>query len=94
MRLHPGDTVVEIGCGTGLNFSLLRDAVGAQGKVIGVDITAEMLDRAKRRVARNAWSNVELVHSDAASYEFPEATDGVLSTLAFSASPSVKQRLA
>lgn len=39
LPLCPGDTVVEIGCGTGLNFGLLVDEVGETGRIIGVDMT-------------------------------------------------------
>lgn len=38
LALRPGDTVVEVGCGTGLNFSLLERAVGTCGTIIGVDL--------------------------------------------------------
>jgi len=82
LDLEPGAVVVEIGCGTGLNFGLLRQAVGPEGRIIGVDLTEEMLDKAAARIARNHWSNIELVKSDAAAYEFPKGVDGILSTFA------------
>jgi ubiquinone/menaquinone biosynthesis C-methylase UbiE len=82
LKLEQGDTVVEIGCGTGLNFRLLRDRVGAEGKIIGVDLTAEMLSAAHRRIERNRWTNIELVQSDAGAYAFPEYVDGIISTFA------------
>ncbi len=86
LKLRPGDTVVEIGCGTGLNFSLLQAAIGPAGRLIGVDLTDAMLEQARRRVRAQAWSNVELVHGDAAKYEFPHDVAGVLSTFAISLS--------
>lgn len=49
LRLGPGDTVLDVGCGTGLNFPLLRRAVGASGVIIGVDASPSMLARARRR---------------------------------------------
>jgi ubiquinone/menaquinone biosynthesis C-methylase UbiE len=82
LKLEHGDTVVEIGCGTGLNFRLLRNRVGAEGKIIGVDLTAEMLSAAGRRIERNKWTNIELVQCDAGAYVFPEYVDGVISTFA------------
>lgn len=87
LRLKRGDTVVEIGCGTGLNFGLLEEAVGPEGKVIGVDITGAMLSRAGERKRRNAWRNIELVRCDASEYVFPESVDGILSTFALTLVP-------
>lgn len=77
LALRPGDTVVEIGCGTGLNFPALEQAIGDEGRIIGVDISEAMLDRARRRVRDAGWSNVELVCSSAADYEFPQDVGGI-----------------
>lgn len=87
LNLQPGDTVVEIGCGTGLNFSLLQRAVGEKGKIVGVDLTEAMLEAARQRCERNHWSNVELIQSDAANYDFPVGVNGVISTFALTLSP-------
>ena len=87
LDLKRGDTVVEIGCGTGLNFSGLIDRIGPDGKLIGVDLTAAMLDEAAKRARRNSWTNVELVRQDAATYQFPERLDGILSTFALTLIP-------
>jgi ubiquinone/menaquinone biosynthesis C-methylase UbiE len=87
LNLKPGDTVVEVGCGTGLNFSLLQRVVGAGGTILGVDLTEAMLDAARRRVARKGWANVELVQGDAADYAFPPGSNGILSTFALTLSP-------
>lgn len=80
LALKEGDTVVDLGCGTGLNFSLLQKKVGLRGRIIGVDLTDAMLDEANARVTAHNWSNVELVRSNAASYVFPSCVDGILST--------------
>jgi ubiquinone/menaquinone biosynthesis C-methylase UbiE len=87
LKLERGDTAVEIGCGTGLNFRLLRERVGPEGKIIGVDLTAEMLSEASKRIERYNWSNIELVQSDAAAYDFPDRTDGIISTFAITLIP-------
>jgi ubiquinone/menaquinone biosynthesis C-methylase UbiE len=49
LALSPGDTVVEMGCGTGANLPYLRRRVGPGGRVVGVDLTAELLTRADER---------------------------------------------
>lgn len=82
LNLQRGDTVVDLGCGTGLNFPLLEEAVGPEGHIIGVDLSEAMLEEARQRVRRAGWKNVELVASDAAAYRFPAHVDGILSTLA------------
>jgi demethylmenaquinone methyltransferase/2-methoxy-6-polyprenyl-1,4-benzoquinol methylase len=82
LGLKHGDTVVEIGCGTGLNFSLLEKEIGREGKIVGVDLTDAMLAVAQERVRRNGWSNVELAQSDATSFSFPQGVDGIISTFA------------
>jgi ubiquinone/menaquinone biosynthesis C-methylase UbiE/YHS domain-containing protein len=87
LALLPGDTVVELGCGTGLNFSLLEAAIGPSGRIIGVDLTDAMLERAAARASERGWKNVELVQCDAAAYEFPCGVDGILSTFALTLVP-------
>ncbi|MBW7886287.1 MAG: class I SAM-dependent methyltransferase [Caldilineaceae bacterium] len=94
LRLRRGDTVVEIGCGTGLNFPLLQEAVGPEGRIIGVDLTDAMLEQARSRVAENGWSNVDLVLSDAASYHFPAGIGGIISTFALTLAPEYDQVIA
>src|SRR4030042_2692115 len=80
LQLRKGDRVVEIGCGTGRNFALLESAIGSGGTIVAIDASEKMLAQADKRAARNGWSNIELVLSDAATYEFPKLIDGVLST--------------
>lgn len=83
LHLQRGDSVVELGCGTGLNFPLLMDQIGPQGRLIGVDLSSAMLTRARAKAARSGWTNVELVQGDVAVYDFPERVKGVLSTGTF-----------
>jgi len=87
LRLHRGDTVIDVCCGTGLNFQHLINVVGKEGKVIGVDLTKDMLDQAGLRVERNRWRNVELVHCDASEYTFPDHINGVFSSFAITLVP-------
>lgn len=91
LGLHRGATVVEIGCGTGLNFSLLKDAIGPAGTIIGVDLTPAMLDQARARAHARGWTNVQLIQGDAAAYPFPPGIDGILSTFALTLVPAYDQ---
>ena len=80
LELSKGDTVVELGCGTGLNFSLVLDEIGPNGKLIGIDITDKMLEQAKKRIDLHGWKNVELIQSDLSEYKFPDEVDGIFAT--------------
>jgi len=87
LRLEPGDCVVDIACGTGLNFRLLQDAIGPGGHIVGVDLTDAMLAQAEDRITANGWTNVSLVQADAAEFDFPADVDAILSTYALSQVP-------
>lgn len=65
LALSSGDTVVEMGCGTGANLPYLRDRVGSEGRVIGVDLTPGMLGQATTRIRQADWSNVSVCRGDA-----------------------------
>ncbi len=74
LGLRPGDRVLDLACGTGLNFPHLRELVGERGQVVGVDITPAMLEVARRLIAKRGWKNVEVHEADAANLPFPEAS--------------------
>jgi ubiquinone/menaquinone biosynthesis C-methylase UbiE len=90
LELKRGNLVVDLGCGTGLNFALLQEAIGETGRIIGVDLIDAMLEQARRRVATEGWKNVELVQVDAASYTFPAQVNGILSTFALTFIPEAQ----
>ena len=85
LGLGPGDTVVDLGTGTGWALPRLADAVGPHGRLVGVDISTGMLTRARRRVA--SYDNVELVAADIATYRLPEGTRAVMSASAMEMLP-------
>jgi ubiquinone/menaquinone biosynthesis C-methylase UbiE len=94
LGLRPGDTVIDIACGTGLNFPLLEQAVGPGGRIVGVDLTDAMLARAQDRTEANRWSNVSLVQADAADFAFPTEVEAILSTYALSQVPECAEVVA
>ena len=65
LHLREGSRVLDIGCGTGLNFPLLLAAVGRSGQVVGVDRSREMLEVARRKTIHAPPGNVALVEADA-----------------------------
>jgi demethylmenaquinone methyltransferase/2-methoxy-6-polyprenyl-1,4-benzoquinol methylase len=94
LGLRAGDTVVDIACGTGLNFPLIEKAIGPAGRIVGVDLTDAMLARAQERTQRNGWRNISLVQADAADFAFPATVDAILSTYALSQVPECAQVIA
>jgi demethylmenaquinone methyltransferase/2-methoxy-6-polyprenyl-1,4-benzoquinol methylase len=94
LGLKPGDTVLEIGAGTGRNFPYLVEAVGPSGAVIGVDASPGMLAVARKLIERNGWSNVELLQQDAAQLQVERDLDGVLFSLSYSVLPEPRPALA
>jgi arsenite methyltransferase len=61
-KLRPGETVVDLGCGGGIDVFLAAKKVGPQGKAIGIDMTPEMIERARKNaaeVAKQGITNVE-----------------------------------
>src|ERR1700722_6807400 len=56
--LKPGETVLDVGCGTGLSFPHLEHYVGPQGAIIGVEQSPDMIARARARADDRGWTNV------------------------------------
>jgi ubiquinone/menaquinone biosynthesis C-methylase UbiE len=94
LGLGQGDTVVDVACGTGLNFALLEEAIGPEGRIVGVDLTDAMLACAQERIEGNGWSNISLVQADAAGFDFPTGVDAILSTYALSQVPECAEVIA
>ncbi|MGA8457507.1 MAG: methyltransferase domain-containing protein [Streptosporangiaceae bacterium] len=94
LGLRPGDTVVDIACGTGLNFPLLEKVVGPGGRIVGVDLTDAMLARARDRKEANGWSNISLVQADAGAFDFPAGVKAILSTYALTQVPECAEVIA
>jgi phosphatidylethanolamine/phosphatidyl-N-methylethanolamine N-methyltransferase len=90
LALEPGDTVVEMGCGTGANLPHLRERVGPDGRVVGVDVTREMLRRADERLDRHGWANVSLVRADATRPPIDGPVDAVLATFVVGMFPDTR----
>jgi demethylmenaquinone methyltransferase/2-methoxy-6-polyprenyl-1,4-benzoquinol methylase len=79
LELEPGDAVLDAGCGTGLCFPLLQDRIGPAGRLVGFDVSPEMLAKADERVGRAGWRNVTLAAGPAEQVEVDcEPVDAVL----------------
>ena len=95
LQLQPGQTVLDVPCGTGANFPFLHDGVGAAGRIIGCDYSPGMLGRARRRVDKGQWQHVQLIETDARLVT-PELlggakVDAVISMLGMTVMPDWEQ---
>ncbi len=78
LRLERGDRVLDVACGTGKSFEMLREAVGPEGVVVGVEQSPEMLQQARERVREGGWDNVQLIESTIEAADFEGPFDAVL----------------
>lgn len=90
LDVAPGATVLEFGCGPATVTPVLRDAVGPDGRVIGVDISEKMLEKARAEAERRGWTNVEFVRSDIHDYAPASQVDAVVFCLALSGLPDTQ----
>ncbi len=94
LGLLPGQVVLDLGCGTGLDLPLLHAGLGPEGLAVALDASAPMLAAAGRRAVRLGWRRVHLVRADATTVGaralLPEgvaAVDAVLATYSLSLMP-------
>jgi demethylmenaquinone methyltransferase/2-methoxy-6-polyprenyl-1,4-benzoquinol methylase len=78
LELGPGETVIDVACGTGILFPLLEERIGPSGRIVGLDLSPEMLAEAGKRVADHGWDNVTLVEAPAEEARFDGDADAAL----------------
>lgn len=72
--LAPGDRVLVFCCGTGREFAAIRERIGTEGSILGVDFSTAMLARAQHSMQREGWTNVTLLEADVTEFEPPAGT--------------------
>jgi ubiquinone/menaquinone biosynthesis C-methylase UbiE len=92
-ELRPGDVVVDLGAGAGFDAFLAARAVGPEGRVIGVDMTEEMLTRARENARKGGFTNVEFRQGTIESLPIEdESVDVIISNCVINLSPE-KERV-
>lgn len=87
-HLRPGDVVVDLGSGGGLDVFLAAKMVGPNGRVIGIDMTPAMIERARENAASGGYTNVEFYQSTIDRIPLPDASvDSVISNCVLNLAP-------
>lgn len=91
LNVEAGDAVLEIGCGPGTNFERLHEQVGPDGRIVAVDYSPEMVERARERATEHGLDNVDVIRADAASVAFdPGQFDAAFASLSMSVMPDIE----
>ncbi|WP_436345227.1 arsenite methyltransferase [Natronorubrum sp. FCH18a] len=94
-NLEPGETVLDLGSGGGFDCFLAAREVGPDGRVIGVDMTPEMLERARQNATESEFANVEFRLGEIEHLPVADATvDTIISNCVVNLSPDKRQVLA
>jgi ubiquinone/menaquinone biosynthesis C-methylase UbiE len=79
LQLRPDSEILEVGCGTGLNFRYTLDRLDpVQGRLVALDFSSDMLRQAQKRLATHGWQNVQLIECDATKLDLPRRFDAIL----------------
>jgi arsenite methyltransferase len=86
--LRAGEVAVDLGSGAGMDVFLAANQVGLTGRVIGIDMTPEMLERARRNQAKGNYPQVEFQQADIERLPLPDnSADAVLSNCVINLTP-------
>jgi arsenite methyltransferase len=87
-HLRPGEVVVDLGSGGGLDVFLAAKMVGSEGRAIGIDMTPAMIERARTNAASGGYTNVEFYQSTIDNIPLPDASvDCVISNCVLNLAP-------
>lgn len=78
--IERGNVVVDIGSGSGTDVINAAMIVGSEGRVYGIDMTDEMIEKAKRNISKAGLSNAEIKASNAESLPFPDSSVDVVTS--------------
>ena len=90
LKLSGNSAVLDVACGIGLNFKFIESYLQNGGRLVGVDISSESLKLARKRIAKNKWTNIELVNMSITDYEPDDFYDAVLITFAMDIIPDYR----
>jgi len=94
LNAQAGERILDLACGTGINFKRILTQLGPTGLLLGLDYSSGMLEQAHRRVRQGHWSNVVLFLGDAARLPFADCVfDRAICTYSLKVIPPYQQAL-
>ena len=93
LGITPSSQVLDVACGTGLNFNLLQKALEEKGRLVGIDQSKKTLALAHRKLNKHQWNNAELIETDSASFRAETPFDCALCTFAIEIIPPWKETI-
>jgi ubiquinone/menaquinone biosynthesis C-methylase UbiE len=94
-RIRPGDTVLDLGCGAGIDSILAARRTGPRGRVVALDFLPEMLERTRAAAAEAGLENVETLEGEMEAIPLPDSSvDCVISNGVLNLSPRKARALA
>lgn len=92
--IHKGETVLDVGCGAGVDSLVAAIMAGPDGRVVGIDLTPEMLERARENLRKTSLESVSFQEASAEELPFPDASfDVVISNGVFNLVPDKSKAL-
>jgi len=82
LNLTSNSVVLDVACGTGLNFKIIESYLRSNGRLVGVDLSSGVLKVAGKRIAKHNWTNIELVNTNIMDYKPELLFDAALCTFA------------
>jgi phosphatidylethanolamine/phosphatidyl-N-methylethanolamine N-methyltransferase len=94
LNLEPGQTVLDLSCGNGINFKHLYSRIQPRGSIIALDYSPGMLASAQKLAAAHGWLNIQFIQADAAQYQLPaNSLDAAVCSFGLSAIPDAARAI-
>jgi ubiquinone/menaquinone biosynthesis C-methylase UbiE len=90
--IKEGETIIDLGSGAGFDSFLAANATGKNGRVIGIDMTPDMIEKARENAEKDGYKNVEFIQAEIEDIPLPDDTaDIIISNCVINLSPEKKK---